>query len=511
MSKTIDIKQIYIFYILYFLILPLGFLIRVFYSRTISVEDFGIIYSLIGFFGFISFFTNLGLVSSLSYFIPKFLAKKQFKNIKNIFYYTFFIQLLLLSLTSLFIYFFSGYIANNYFHNLSIKPLLEFFLLYFVFSNLLTSILAVFVSFRKNILYQSIKFLELFSVLSFSIIFFILFDTNLIRYYLYSWIIGYFLSFSIFLYLLYKKFPFFRKKPTWDKTLFVKFKNYSLYLFSSTLGTLILNQTDIMLIIYFLGFSQVAFYSTAFLLVQTVVGIFGSVLVIILPILIDTYEKKKITVLNNIINTFYSIIIFFILPALLVFSLFPEQLLSLLFGEEYVGASGVLRIFSLFLIFNIVSQYNLVFLNSFGMAKRIMIIIWPVAIMNLVLDIFFIQKMGIIGVAIITTTGWIIITILTLKILIKECNLSLDVFKIFKILLCGIIFIGIVLLFKKIIYIYNYYITSLTILFLGFISYILIGYFMKIFKINDLYIFFPEGKLKDGIRRTHNKYFPNFK
>ena len=64
-------KKIFWVYFFVFLIAPLGYLIRLLYSRTLDLAEFGLIYAILSFLGFVSVFNNLGYVTILNLLYSK--------------------------------------------------------------------------------------------------------------------------------------------------------------------------------------------------------------------------------------------------------------------------------------------------------------------------------------------------------------------------------------------------------------------------------------------------------
>ena len=70
-----------------FLAAPIGYLTRMLYSRSLSIEMFGLFYSTIAFFTLLGSFNDLGFGYSLSYLVPKFIKKNQNQKVWNVFKY----------------------------------------------------------------------------------------------------------------------------------------------------------------------------------------------------------------------------------------------------------------------------------------------------------------------------------------------------------------------------------------------------------------------------------------
>lgn len=81
-------------YLLSFIIAPAGYLIKLMVSRELSVEDIGLVYSIIGFIGLLSAFNDLGLTEALQYYLPQYMIDKEYGKAKTILIVTWIVQFL---------------------------------------------------------------------------------------------------------------------------------------------------------------------------------------------------------------------------------------------------------------------------------------------------------------------------------------------------------------------------------------------------------------------------------
>ncbi len=58
---------------------PLGYGIRIILSRALSIEEFGLVYAVLGLVAFFASYSDFGFGKAASYFIPKFLLQNQQK------------------------------------------------------------------------------------------------------------------------------------------------------------------------------------------------------------------------------------------------------------------------------------------------------------------------------------------------------------------------------------------------------------------------------------------------
>jgi O-antigen/teichoic acid export membrane protein len=73
---------------------PIGYVVKVLISNTLSVEDVGIFYSVFGLVMLFCSYHDLGLTEALQYYLPKYWIHKEYDNYKTILYVTLFAQIL---------------------------------------------------------------------------------------------------------------------------------------------------------------------------------------------------------------------------------------------------------------------------------------------------------------------------------------------------------------------------------------------------------------------------------
>ena len=94
---------------------PIGYLIRMINSRALSIEEFGLFYSLIAIFGIINNFNDLGFGYSLSYLVPKFIKNKETNKAWLAFKYVQIIELGSSLIISTILFLLAGFLSKYYF------------------------------------------------------------------------------------------------------------------------------------------------------------------------------------------------------------------------------------------------------------------------------------------------------------------------------------------------------------------------------------------------------------
>ena len=191
------IKGSSIVLLLTFLVTPLGYLIRTFYSRTLSIEDYGLFFAVNTFFNLIAIYTDLGFGYTVSYLIPKHLKSGDHGSVWNIFRYYQMIQILTTILVSAILFLSAKYLAVNFFKMESAVNLIYISCIYLLAVSFFNTLVQLFIGLQKEKYYASMNLVRLFFTLSFSIIFF-LFDLPNIIFYSIAWVIGYSLAAVIY-------------------------------------------------------------------------------------------------------------------------------------------------------------------------------------------------------------------------------------------------------------------------------------------------------------------------
>ena len=143
------LKNWFWMYFLSFVIAPTGYLIKLMVSRELSVEDIGLVYSIIGFIGLLSAFNDLGLTEALQYYLPQYMIDKEFGKAKTILVITRIVQFLWWIVIWGILYAIAPWMAAHYFHSQQAITILRYFCIYFLFINLFQVLQSVFTALQN--------------------------------------------------------------------------------------------------------------------------------------------------------------------------------------------------------------------------------------------------------------------------------------------------------------------------------------------------------------------------
>lgn len=415
-------------YFFSFIIAPLSYLIKIIISSDLAVEEVGILYSVIGLIWLFASYNDLGMTESLNHFIPKFIVEKRIDKVKSIAIYAFLTQVITgIVIASLF-YFWSNWLAVNYFKSTNAIQVLKVFSLYFLGYNFFQILWTFFIAiqkvfFRKVVDFSKIAWIALFTVLLF------FFDKWSLLHYSISWISGLYISISlailIFLKYFYKNF-FQGVNTIRSKSLFQKVGKYALMVFIGSSAGTILGQIDLQMVLYFLWVESAGYYTNYLSIVKISWIIIWPISMLLFPLVSEAYSKKsvsKILLLKEILmNNFIIIAIIFS-----IFSfIFAEPIALILFWNKFALSGAILQYSVLFVVFNMLMIINFNILAGIWKAKEKTKIILIAIIFNTISNYVLIQFLWIYGAALATGFWWLIMWILGEKFLGKKYRSNID-------------------------------------------------------------------------------------
>lgn len=428
-----------------------GYLLRLLLARNLTVEEYGLFFAVFTLFTFIVLLKDMGLTRVIARFIPEFKVKKRYDLIKNSFVSVFSFQFILSAVVTLTFIIFSEFIAINYFHNINASLVIKLLAIAFWLKPLVLICSGVFQGFQKMGHYASIDLIRSILVLVLSFIGFQI-SKGLVVPSL-AYLITSMLLLFIFIPILLKKvFPeFFKEKFVIDKKLIKKLFNFGILTMVGVISWLIVGYIDVFVLIYFSGLEQVGLYNAS-LPTAMLISYFGLTLAtVILPIITELWTKKSNERLISGVKLLYKYSFALVIPFALIMFCFPELILGLLFGKNYILASNSLRILSLGFIMLTISRVNFDIILGIGKPEinaRIAII---ALLFNLILNLILIAVfgLGIVGASITAFLTFFIMLFLSLSSLRKFMGIQIPIWPWFKSICAGAIFALVILLLRK--------------------------------------------------------------
>jgi len=394
----------------------LTYFYRIIIARNFGPEIYGLFsLALIIFLWSISL-SSFGIYEGIVRFVSFYRGKKDWSKINYLFRLAIFILFCFSIIFGLALYYFSDILANSLFHNLSLilflKPL-SFVIPLYVLSY---AFLAVIQAFEKAKAYSFISdVLRSFFQVGSLFILILIFGTKsgLI---IISYIIGILIIFFSSYFYCKNKIQVVFNKGNINKKIKAKIRgdlfSYSWPLiFSSTL-LILFTSIDSVFVGYFRDAFDVGIYNAAIPIAMLLTFFPFLFIRLFYPMINREFSRKNFGMIKELSKQVEKWIFMIGLPLSMIMILFPGEIITLLFGADYILAESVLKILAIGTFFYSMSliPYNLLLMN--GKSKIILLNIIIVSVLNIILNILLIPKYGLEGAAFSTTFSFVVLTLM---------------------------------------------------------------------------------------------------
>ncbi len=439
------VKKWFWLYFFTFLIWPIWYVVKLLLSNKLPVESVWLIYSILWLMGILSSYNDLWFTASLNYFLPKFIVEKKYNNFKTAIFISLFIQTVTAIFIAIWFYFWSTRIAINYFHSDQIIWALKIFSLYFIVFNVFRTIITVFSALQDTFWQKILDFLWYLLLLWFVLFGF---SKNITSINFYSkWWFFFVLFWSIlwsFVFII--KYGWLLKKwmIVFEKKMLKDYFKYSLTVLITIPAWVLLWQIDQQMILYFLSSKSAWYYTNYLSLLSISTLIIWPIIWFLVPVISEITNNKEKYKLKLILNSFYKYFSLFSIILWMFYFLFWDVISNILFWIKYGISWELLKFWWIFVWIWILFTINLSILTWMWKVKQIAKVVRFWAILNLVLNVFFIKYIWLYW-AIISTIIWkTLMFLITLKIIYFYQKFRFDfsflLKNIFWLLVCWLLF-----------------------------------------------------------------------
>lgn len=221
---------------------------------------------------------------------------------------------------------------------------------------------------------------------------------------------------AIFLFAAYKKYGGEKLKFSIKKSRSLLKVSYN-YILSAIMVS-VYGQTDKLLLKHMLDESAVGYFTTATTICTMWVFVLQAIVDSMYPTILklksenrEQYEKKN--------RQLYAIVFYVSCAVSVAFIIFGDFGVKLLYGEEYLPASDVLKVVSWYTAFSYLGVARNAWIVSEGKQKYLKYIYGCAAVLNILMNLALIPLMGTIGAALATLITQIL-TSIVLPVLFKE-------------------------------------------------------------------------------------------
>jgi O-antigen/teichoic acid export membrane protein len=418
-----------------------AYLFRIILARNLTLAEYGLFFALVAFAGILNIFRDLGLSYATTYFVPRYLAKKDFRKIKSLISRIFRIEIISTAIVAILFIVLSDFLVTNYFHS-GTMLILSLFAVSFFLNAMELNFQLFFNAFQRQFLYSLHNMLRNLLVLIFAAIAFMFFKGVIVP--IAAYMITYIILLILFSIIFFRKvFPdYFSTKKSYISTKSLFAFGFSASL--SSIGFLLISSMDTLLLTYFRTLEEVGLYNGVLPIVSIILYIPYAISSVITPMSSELFAKKRMDTLRMVAEKMTRFTLVALIPLVGLTITYPEFILAWFFGSAFAAAAGALVILSIGIIFYALSQISMsIIFASIGPKKNILIYLYG-AVANLILNILLVPKYGIIGAAIATSISYFIIFCLSQYYLSRVLSWRPSIGKYALSILLGVVFIALV-------------------------------------------------------------------
>ncbi|MBS3054181.1 MAG: flippase [Candidatus Aenigmarchaeota archaeon] len=412
----------------------IGYGFRIFLSRSLAVDEFGLFYSVVAFIATIGVFRELGLATSLVKYISELKSKQNFAGIKSSIIMVFLAQTILSVAIFTPLIFFSDILASQYFGMPQASTVLFFLLIEAIVNMGIYS--AVFQGMQKFKIFGLIEIFRVSILFAFAIP---LASNGAVGIALAQLLTTLVMN-VIFVGIAFKEMPaLISEKFVFDTKLLRNVFKFGLTLWLGNIIVMLVSRLDIIFITYFRALKEVAWYNvslpTAMLLTTFSAAVNNTLYPTVAELWANGRKEDVARGMESIIKFFFVLM----LPPALVFLAYPDIIITTLFGESYLPASFSLQILSIGMLFSSISSIFLGVINGIGRPDMNAKVVSVVAGANFALNALLVPFYGLDGAAAATAISFGIMFLMTFTFLRNKMKMGMHFGDIGRIFLGGLI------------------------------------------------------------------------
>lgn len=421
-----------------------AYLIRILYSHTLTIENYGLFYAVFASFNLIVGYGDLGFGYAIVYLLPKYLKQKDYSRVWNIFIYGQTISLAMSLVAAVVLVIIAPFLADYYFKVPGSENLIYILCIYLVVLSVLNGLVQLFTGLQKEKYFSSITATRWFLTLTFSILFF-LFDLPNVIFYAFAWAFGHILTAAVFLFLFLNRHPYLSKnKIIWNSSILRQMFSLALpALLENFVGTSVIF-VETFLLTLIRGVKDVGVYNVIYPLTSISVILLAPINNLILPLVSHLMEGER-QIIKYLVNRILEIIPFIGIYFSLFLILFPSNIVGLIFGQKWLGLVELpLTVLSVGSIGFLISEILGTVVIGTGKIKARLKVNAILAVFSIILDVFLIWKYGVLGVVITNSLIRLALGIWCLKIVKEAVSFQIPLKFYLKMIIISIMIFSIV-------------------------------------------------------------------
>ena len=458
-----------------------GYLLRWLFARQFTPEEFGLLYAVMGLFGLIAFLQTLGLTEALLNYIP---GAKDKSDIKKAFLSTIYTQLSVTFLIALTAVILAPWLAENYFHHPLALPLIIIYSLSILVSPVEISIHAFLQGMGKHAWYAYLLLARSIALVVFAYVFLSL-GFGLVSGVL-TYAVSHFVVLIGGLWAMKKLMPEFAKlKAAYDWHTVKRLFKFGYPVMIAGTISVSLSYVDTFFLTLLRPLSDVALYNIALPTAGLIWFVSGVVYTIFFPLSSEMNAKGQIGVLTEGMKQAYLYVLLLVLPASVVFVMFPDLIINALFGSQYLGAAVALQILVLAGVIISMNNLNSSVLAGIGHPGKVTKSLVAAGATNVILSLALIPKYGVEGCAVATFAAFAVLFFMNWRALRKHIKFSMDYSKLIRLVIANIAFAVVLIVLRNTVTL-PLWSKVLVVTFVGGIIYFALLFLLRVTSIREL-------------------------
>ncbi len=376
-----------------------AFLFRIFLARTLGTEGYGLFYSVLALVLILGTFRDLSIGQSVIKFIPEFIAKNRNEKIKSSIAFYALVQIIFSLSMGILLVALSDWLAVTFFGIPEASLVIKFLSGWFLFHAIFYVFKISFQGFSEMTHLSLLGFLEMLLPFVFALIIFGTLGSSAANVGL-----AYFAGFGVLslvalVLFLRKHTDLLRTKTVISKSLIKELFSFALPVLIGGGAGIMLGQLNILLLMWLRSLPDVGLYQAAYPAANLLMYLPIAVGTVLFPMTSELWTKRKKELIGHAMGSLIKFSFIVITPAALIVISFPDLVIDLLFGPEYLAATVVLQV----LVVNAVVGAILVVpervILGIGRSGTNTIILSVRASLILVFNLILIPLFGAVGVA----------------------------------------------------------------------------------------------------------------
>ena len=392
----------------------LGYLYRIIAARMLSVTEFGILNLALPIQYMIVILSSSGIAPAIAKFVSECEANRDYKKRDVVISSSLLFYTIIGSLLGIMFYFGSPYIGLYLFNDERVIMPLKIASIALPFGMLVAVYTGIFQGFKRMEYMGGTLVIEQVLRVVLAVI---LMSASLTAV---NAILGSTLGFIAVLpvaYLIFRKMGL--RMSGYSFSEFKRIFRFSLPVSATALSAFVLAYIDILLLGYFLSMHEVGIYSAASPSSRMVMVFSTALYAVMLPSVSETVAKKDNEQLREYIKYAYKLSFAILIPVTLISILLSEPIITMLWGMKFAAAIAPFEILVVGTAFLGIFTLNSGIFQGAGRPGVPMTILISTAVLDAILNIALIPKLGIMGAATASTLSFVFAGVISTALLIS--------------------------------------------------------------------------------------------